>query len=70
MSSSLEIVGDVRKLNVGPNDVLVVTVKHALSEHSMKLVRDAINSAFPDYKRKLLILPEDMSLTVVAKEEE
>lgn len=65
LDSSLAIT-TIAKLDLGPNDVVVVTCSRRLSDSESETLAVALRDAFPKNRNKILLLPEEMTLSVVS----
>ena len=60
---------EIAKLSLGPDDVLVVRVKHAPSDlHSRKRLNDVLKGAVGEGPR-ILVIDHEVELSVLTKEQ-
>lgn len=67
MNTELKLVGDMTKITVGPNDVLVVTLPKTLSTIAAEYIKEHIQSVFGPEQR-VLILDSGAQIGVVSAE--
>lgn len=60
---------DVKKLNIGPDDILVLQVKGNIPGEVATKIRDHFVRGFPALKNKIMVLDENISLAVLVAEE-
>ncbi len=63
---SLEIKGEIEKLSLGPDDVLVVTSPGPLSPAARENVAETLRDAFGE-RRKVVVMHGGLKLSVVAE---
>lgn len=57
---------EIKKVEVKPSDILVVTCKDRLSCEGFKRLHDNVKSAFPE--NKVVILDQGFSLEIISKD--
>lgn len=66
----LRQVAGAHRVQVGPNDVIVLRHPGFLSDEAHHRLSTLIPEGLPDYQQKLMILEEGMSITVLGFDEE
>ena len=59
---------DVKRLTLGPKDILVVKVDAHLSREMVERIQYSFSDGFPQHANKIMVLDKTMSLAIVEQE--
>jgi hypothetical protein len=60
---------DVKRLNLGPNDILVAQVKGIISSQARDRIKEQFDTVFPALKNRVMVIDENITLAVLLAEE-
>lgn len=56
---------DVKRLTLGPDDLLVVQVRGPLSDETAKRIKAQFVKSCPQLENKLMVIPEELALAIL-----